>query len=476
MTAKADIGTRRPLSLHGRVMLFVAFAIGLSFLLIGYLILDSVERHFAEQDADELIVITHAVEQALQLAAEQSIAPEESLRLAVSGHHGVYFQVWDEAGRQIYGPKASPSPEAGTYASVDRVEADNLYTWQSAGETYRGTVTRTLIGTSEYRIVAAISMDFHMQFLESFQRSLWIIMIAAAVFTLAAAWFGVHQGHAPLRGLSETMTKIQADRLHVRLEPDTVPLELKTLVNSFNHMISRLEDSFVRLTDFSADIAHELRTPLTNLITQTQVSLGKSRSAEEYRELLYSNLEEQERLTKMVNDMLWLAQSDHGLLKPQRELLELDQEVRDLFDFFEALAEEAHVELRLEGQAPATNADRAMLRRALSNLISNAIRHTPSGGRIFVQLGRSASGETQLSIQNPGDGIPPEHLPRIFDRFYRIDPSRQHHNVGLGLATVKSIVEAHAGTIEVTSGQGKTTFTISIPACGKAQGKKSRIS
>ena len=174
--------------------------------------------------------------------------------------------------------------------------------------------------------------------------------------------------------------------------------------------------------------------------------------------------------------MLWLAQSDHGLLKPQRELLELDQEVRDLFDFFEALAEEAHVELRLEGQAPATNADRAMLRRALSNLISNAIRHTPSGGRIFVQLGRSASGETQLSIQNPGDGIPPEHLPRIFDRFYRIDPSRQHHNVGLGLATVKSIVEAHAGTIDVTSGQGKTTFTISVPSCEKTQGKKHRIS
>ena len=328
---------------------------------------------------------------------------------------------------------------------------------------------KTLV-PQNYRIVAAIDMDFHIHFLENFRRSLWMIMVLAGAVTLLAAWYGVRQGHAPLRELSATMSDIQADRLHVRLDPNTVPRELQNLVCSFNHMIGRLEDSFVRLSYFSADIAHELRTPLTNLITQTQVGLGKSRSLEEYRELLYSNLEEQERLTKMVNDMLWLAQSEHGLLKPVWEPLDLAREVRELFDFFEALAEEKHIQLVLEGKAPIIQGDRAMLRRALSNLLSNAIRHTPVGRSVLIRLDSSGEGRALLSVQNPGPEIPAEHLLRIFDRFYRVDPSRQRQSegAGLGLAIVKSIVEAHEGNIAVISERGVTRFTIRFPRTGDA--------
>lgn len=461
---------RRPLSLTARVMLFVAIAISLSLLMIGHLVQNEVERHFAEQDAGELVVITRAVEKALQTSEDQGLAPEDTLARAVSGHHGVYFQVWDDAGRLVYGPveEVGLSPQANTYSPVSRIQVDNLYTWQTDGKTYRGTITHTRIAGQDYRIVAAIDMDFHIHFLENFQRSLWMIMVLAGAVTLLAAWYGVHQGHAPLRELSATMSDIQADRLHMRLDPDTVPRELQNLVSSFNHMIGRLEDSFVRLSHFSADIAHELRTPLTNLITQTQVGLGKSRSLEEYRELLYSNLEEQERLTKMVNDMLWLAQSEHGLLKPVREPLDLAQEVLELFDFFEALAEEKHIELTLEGKAPIIQGDRAMLRRALSNLLSNALRHTPAGARVLLRLDSSGEGRALLSVQNPGPAIPAEHLPRIFDRFYRVDPSRQRQSegAGLGLAIVKSIAEAHEGDINVTSERDITRFTISLPSIG----------
>ena len=464
---KVSLAGRRPLSLNSRVMLFVAVAIGLSLLMIGYLVHNEVERHFAEQDADELVVITRAVEKALQTARDQESAPEDELARAVSGHHGVYFQVWDDAGRLVYGPAdAGPSPQANACAPVARIQVDNLYTWQSDGKTYRGTATHARIGGQDYRIVAAIDMDFHINFLENFRRSLWVIMVVAGAVTLMAAWYGVHQGHAPIRALSESMGDVQADRLHVRLDPHTVPAELKTLVDSFNHMIGRLEDSFVRLSHFSADIAHELRTPLTNLITQTQVGLGKSRSLEEYRELLYSNLEEQERLTKMVNDMLWLAQSEHGLLKPVWEPLDLAREVRELFDFFEALAEEKRIELVLEGKAPIILGDRAMLRRALSNLLSNALRHAPAEARVLILLDSSGEGRALLSVQNPGPEIPAEHLPRVFDRFYRVNPSRQRQSegAGLGLAIVKSIVEAHEGNISVTSERNVTRFTISLPS------------
>jgi len=172
-----------------------------------------------------------------------------------------------------------------------------------------------------------------------------------------------------------------------------------------------------------------------------------------------------DRLTKMVNDMLWLAQSEHGLLKPIREPLDMNQEVRELFEFFEALAEEKQIRLEIEGQAPRVMGDRAMLRRALSNLLSNALRHSPLGESVKIRLEQSDDGQVLLSVQNVGPEIPDEHQPRIFDRFYRVDPSRQRQRegAGLGLAIVKSIVEAHGGRIDVSSFHGATTFNIRLP-------------
>ncbi|MCB1678657.1 MAG: heavy metal sensor histidine kinase [Halioglobus sp.] len=453
----------QPLSLTARVMVFVGLAIGLSLLLIGSLVLSAIGRHFAEQDAGELAVMTQAVVKALRKGGDNPTVLRETLSDAISGHHGVYFQVRDQRGELVYDtPGADLSPAAAALTAVNAIRAGNLHTWRAGDTTFRGALTRHAIGGHSYAVVAATDMGFHLQFLHKFRRSLWLIMSFAGAITLLAAWYGVHQAHAPLRGLSEGVGDIQADRLHVRLDPSSVPSELQGLVTSFNHMIGRLEDSFTRLSHFSADIAHELRTPLTNLITQTQVGLGKARAAEEYRELLYSNLEEQERLAKMVNDMLWLAKSDHGLIKPVREALNLASEVGELFDFFEALAEERQIRLALEGKAPGIQGDRAMLRRAISNLLSNAIRHTRSGETVLVRLARPSDHEVSLSVQNPGPEIPPEHLSNIFDRFYRVDPSRvrQSEGAGLGLAMVRAIVEAHGGRVEAASAAGTTTFTL----------------
>ena len=195
------------------------------------------------------------------------------------------------------------------------------------------------------------------------------------------------------------------------------------------------------------------------------MALGKSRSLEEYRELLYSNLEEQERLTKMVNDMLWLAQSDNGLLKPDWHCLNLAAEAQATIEFFDALAEEKNLDIELVSSDCYIMGDKAMLRRALSNLLSNAIRYTPRGETIFVRLEQQAS-TVSLSIENPGPDISPEHLPRLFDRFYRADPSRQRQTegAGLGLAIVRSIIEIHEGSVNVKSENGLTRFTIVLPS------------
>jgi two-component system heavy metal sensor histidine kinase CusS len=245
-----------------------------------------------------------------------------------------------------------------------------------------------------------------------------------------------------------------------------VPAEIQALVVAFNAMLARLEDSFRRLSEFSSDIAHELRTPVANLMIQTQVALTSARDIEKYREILYSNLEEYERMAQMIGDMLFLAQADNGLLKPSTGPVDLAAEVRGLFEYFDPWSQERCVTLALDGTA-AVPGDRLMLRRALSNLLANAIRHTPAGQVMRVHL-EADTESTRISVENPGTQIPPEHLPRLFDRFYRIDPARrrQGEGAGLGLAIVKSIVMAHGGTIGVTSTERGTRFVIVLPNSG----------
>jgi two-component system heavy metal sensor histidine kinase CusS len=193
------------------------------------------------------------------------------------------------------------------------------------------------------------------------------------------------------------------------------------------------------------------------------VALSSARDNNEYKEVLYSSLEEYERMAQMVGDMLYLAQADNGLLSPGQESVNLANETHGLFDYFEAWTEERGVSLALTGSASVPG-DRLMLRRALSNLISNAIRHTPPGQTVRVSLAMQGD-KAVVAVENPGPEIPAEHLFRLFDRFYRVDPSRQRKGdgAGLGLAIVKSIVDAHAGSITVASDDQKTCFQITLP-------------
>lgn len=264
---------------------------------------------------------------------------------------------------------------------------------------------------------------------------------------------------------SRQIQNITSKDLDVRLDPQTVPIELEQLVLSFNHMIERIEDVFTRQSNFSADIAHEIRTPITNLITQTEIALSQSRSQKELEDVLYSNLEELTRMAKMVSDMLFLAQADNNQLIPEKKMLNLADEIGKVFDFFEALAEDRGVELRFVGDECQVAGDPLMLRRALSNLLSNALRYTPPGEAIVVRC-QTVDHQVQVSVENPGTPIAPEHLPRLFDRFYRVDPSRQRkgEGSGIGLAIVKSIVVAHKGTVAVTSDARGTRFVITLPA------------
>ena len=466
------MSNKRPASLIFRVTTMVGIATTASLFALGIFVQHSIEAHFLEQEAEELQVVATAVNNALSSFSDVNpIEFSNNLEHAVSGHHGVYFLVANNNQGIIY---QSPGPDLNLIATsirpVDSIEADSLYRWNDGNSIYRGAVLRmsnnidstTQQSDVEYTVVVAAAMDFHLQFLSSFNRVLWLTIAGISLFAIFAAWFAARQAHAPIHRLSAKIGNVGSDRLDIRLDEGKYPVELSELVRSFNTMIIKIEDVFGKLSNFSADIAHELRTPITNIITQTQVSLGKARDVAEYREILYSNLEEYERMAAMVSNMLFLAQTDNGLIKPKFEKLDVKLELLEQFDFFEALAEDRSIKLNLSGGNLWILGDKSMLRRAFSNLLSNAINHSPDKCQVDVNIQLNGN-FVEIKVQNPSNPLEPDKLSRIFDRFYKVDSSRHSEGAGLGLAIAKSIIEIHNSSIAATYSEGRTTFTVRVP-------------
>lgn len=287
---------------------------------------------------------------------------------------------------------------------------------------------------------------------------------AALLLVAATAWFGARRGLRPLREFHILADAVTTRRLGGRLVLADLPEELERPAAAFNTMLDRLDAGIARLSQFSGDLAHELRTPLANLMGKTQVALSQPRSPDQYRAVLESNIEEFERMSRVATDMLFLAQADRPETAARREPVDLAEEAARLADFFAAVAEEAGVGIDLEGGAR-VEGDRDMIQRAVSNLLSNAIRHTPPGGRVRVTIAE-AQREATLAVANPGEGIAPEHQARVFERFYRVDAarSRAQGGTGLGLAIVRSIMHLHGGAADVVSAPGgPTRFTLRFP-------------
>ena len=461
-------------SLTFRLTLLFAAAATAVLLVLGFIVVRSVEHHFEEQDmatlGAKLEQIRHTLARARNAADLAALA--QQLDEAQSGHHGLAVAVRGPDGRTLFATHADPFPpnlfaRAGAPTTALRPQV-----WQTAGQPpYRGIVAELPTGVAGWpRATVALATDIshHLGFMASFMRTLWLVVVGGTLATGLLGWFAARRGLAPLREMRRRATEISAQRLDQRLPVESVPVELAELADSLNDMLARLEDSFRRLSDFSSDLAHELRTPVSNLMTQTQVALSKARGAAEYREVLESNAEEFERLSRMIADMLFLAKSDNGLIVPGHDCFDLADEVAALFDFYGALAEDSGVALRCDGSGSVTG-DRLMLRRAIGNLLSNALRHTPAGGRIDVAVRVAPDadgGSVRLSVANSGTPIPPEHLPRLFDRFYRVDAARRHASdgAGLGLAITRSILRAHGGDIAARTAQDGNVFEMWLPA------------
>jgi two-component system heavy metal sensor histidine kinase CusS len=387
----------------------------------------------------------------------------KQLDTTLVGHKGLALVVVAPGGRILFATSGADFPKA-LLDKPMQYGTGQPTAWKTReGQPLRGIswlVETGIQGEPPVTFAIAIDISHHEHFMHSFRITLWSFVILAALMTGFLGWIAARRGLAPLQSINKEAAGVTANSLHTRLSVDTIPVELAEVANTLNAMLARLEESFQRLSDFSSDLAHELRTPVSNLLTQTQVTLSQTRTPDDYRDILVSNTEELERMARMIADMLFLAKADNGLMVPVQEEINLAAETRELFDFYGALAEEKNISLALEGEG-AVNGDRLMLRRAISNLLSNAIRHSPPRGWIEVRIEQDGK-ETRLTVSNCGTPIPTEHLPRLFDRFYRVDASRHRSSegAGLGLAITKSILAAHGGEIVARTGEDENIFEI----------------
>ncbi|HED6239933.1 TPA: Cu(+)/Ag(+) sensor histidine kinase [Enterobacter sichuanensis] len=477
---------RRPFSLALRLTFFISLSTLLAFFAFTWFMLHSVEKHFAEQDVSDLQQISSAMHRILQSPADPDQKKISKLKESLAGYRNVAVLLLDPQGNTLFSSAqgAALRPAMNTANFSQHRQAQDVFLWtvddpdmaMHAGsdmkmETYRiiaSSGTATLQGkTQNYVMLIGLSINFHLHYLEALKKNLFAIAAVISVLIVLVIRIAVRQGHLPLRNVSNAIKNITSENLDARLEPSRVPVELEQLVISFNQMMGKIEDVFTRQANFSADIAHEIRTPITNLVTQTEIALSQHRTQKELEDVLYSSLEEYNRMTRMVSDMLFLAQADNNQLIPDRVLFDLGAEVRKVFEFFEAWAEERHITLTFHGVPCLIEGDPQMFRRAINNLLSNALRYTPTGKTVTVSISKRGN-DVELITENPGTPIPQVHLSKLFDRFYRVDPSRQRkgEGSGIGLAIVKSIVTAHHGKVRVESDAVSTRFILTIPGKG----------
>ncbi|MBC3420472.1 heavy metal sensor histidine kinase [Pseudomonas sp. RW3S2] len=441
------------LSLGGRLALLFAACTAAVSLSAGLLFSHASERHFVE--LDQQLLSARLSQLRAHLADVDSRAALDdhlpALRSELSHQSDLALRIRGNDGTLWFDSRAGLPQEP---------RQPGLATLHSDGMDYRSLCQ----ALPNAQVTLFLDITHHQHFLQRMQQLIWLTVGLCALATALLGAWAARRGLRPLRQMGAVAASVNARSLTTRLPVAQLPEELAELGQTVNAMLQRLDDAFQRLSAFSADIAHELRTPLSNLLTHTQVTLTRPRSLEEYREALHGNLEELQHMAQMVNDMLFLAKADHGLLMPSRQALDLATETDALLEYYAPLAEDAGITLLRRGEAQ-TAGDRHMLRRALSNLLDNALRFTPPGGTIEVTL----SPGLHIEIANTGPAIAAQALPRLFDRFYREEPMRHEgssEHAGLGLAITRSIVLAHGGGIQARCEGGWTRFVIDLPQTG----------
>ncbi|OCG08917.1 hypothetical protein A9G13_02320 [Gilliamella sp. wkB178] len=433
----------------------------------------SFEKFSIQQNVTELNSVITSIERELSYYSPDDNRDEffQNLLLILTGHHHLFVYIIDDGSKILYRTRGPNLAIALTPADLEQIISDHRTAIFSMDKSsYRIAASRMKVDDGkEYTTIVAVGRDLQIEFISRLRYGLGILIAIACVLALIASLITIYFTQKPINRLIKKIERINLKSLNHRIPTSSVPIKYFSLVKAFNNMLNRMEDMFRRQRDFTADIAHEMRTPITNLTTQTQIVLNNARTTEEYREILYSNLEEYEKMSQMISDMLFLAQADNRQLVPNLIDIDLLTMITNLCDYFEPLTDEKHITFNIEGQCSHIQGDKIMLGRAFINILSNAVRYTPKNETITITLSQVTDKRVKVIVSNPGTKIDSKHLPNLFDRFYRVDQSRHRNShesgsgAGIGLAIVKSIIETHKGSIYVESDDQSTRFVINLP-------------
>jgi two-component system heavy metal sensor histidine kinase CusS len=450
---------RARLSIFGTLVLWFTAAGFLILAAMSYFLFRTYGAAQNRQQRETLASRMHDIITDLQSAEEDPVGEElDRIRASIARQPRLGVAI-REQGRVLLATGTIPSAAKFPPPSSDLAQLPVLRFDDDEREFLLTSAQVTKHGHS-YVVDLALDDSADREALDDFRTNAYIALLAAAVMLALAGALVARQAMRPLERITAATQRLELGRLDDRLEASSWPAELRALAAELARMQTRLSESFERLSQFSDDLAHELRTPINNLMGAAEVALGRPRPPEEYRETLGSMLEEAQRLSRMIDELLFLARAEHPESALGRVPLDAREEAAAVFDYYSAVADEKQIALSIEG-AGTVFADRALLRRALGNLLANALRYTPAGGNVRIAIHESER-ETRIEVHDSGAGIEARHLPHLFDRFYRVDEARAHaEGTGLGLSIVKSIVELHRGTIDVVSEPGRgSTFTL----------------
>lgn len=397
---------------------------------------------------------------------------EVELESAARRYEQFYIRLLDQRGNQLMAtPSMAEQLDLSQFiAQVQSRRGRAIALKGKGGRVFRVTSAVVPVGlppTHNDIIQIAVDISQKEELLARYRRWFGAIMLGTLVIFPVAGYQIARRGTRPVEEMATTARHISSTNLHERILPEGYPVELASLADTFNEMLDRLEESFERISRFSADIAHELRTPVNNIRGEAEVALARARSVDEYRDVLGSCLEEAVRLSDLIGDLLFLARAESPLTHLHRAPVDVGELLGGVCEYYEASAAEGGISLTtaLAAEPVITQLDRTLIQRAVGNLITNAVAHTPPGGAVMLGTNTEVAG-IRIEVCDTGVGIPPEALPRVFDRFYRVDTSRAQASggTGLGLSIVQSIMVLHGGHAEIASqlGQG-TRVTLHIP-------------
>ncbi|MBB71667.1 MAG: two-component sensor histidine kinase [Legionellales bacterium] len=414
----------------------------------------------------------HLVEHLLrEYGGEPAGLQEEVVWEPISMNNNYYIRVFDGPQKKLIStPGMDELLPASAFPDAEKVDLEStVYRTQAANKRYyllkAAWISFYDTGSNKaYLIQVAFDVTRHQRTISIYRARLAIVLILGVILAGIMGTVIARRGLRPLRKLADAMEATSASRLQQRLDTRFWPQEIMMVAEAFNQMVSRLDRSFRQLSQFSADLAHELRTPINNLMGEAEIALSRDRTIDEYQEVLSSGLEELNKLSTLIERLLFLARAENPRTAIQRSQINVREELDAIKEFHEAVAEEKQVAVMVQGEG-ALNVDPVLFRRAVNNLVSNALKHAEKADKVLLRIETVADG-INIIVKDTGTGIPAEHLSQLFNRFYRVDFARSKDagGTGLGLAIVKSIMDLHDGSVTVASevNQG-TTFTLFFP-------------